>query len=1356
MIKYFLIVRRLFSSCSDCKSSLEMPEETVAIIGDVDRKEQRQKRRSMKQWDKEDREEEKKQAGTQKKTKRQNSAPQIFETVEDMLTRVTGERKKRTRTNTYSGQKRVSFDTPELVSEEGRKRLQSLNDRKRLDSVSEDKVDLEGAVEKIGQRKRMDSNGGNKLVKLFENPFGEEEEEEKEGKGTFQKLSRQQTHLLRKKILYKGEYMVLNFSVLIIAFLLLFGIIFMSAWHYTNNNFWVLYLVLGLVTLSICTVLVSVKMYFKLKRYHGSTRHQTTADICFQNQAFGMEEGVESSGTKKAEEGSSGTINKKVEEDNSSGTRSDDKREFQEAGKTITGMLAYLIVSFLDVCSIGFFINTQHLVIVFLENSWERERSDPDLPGLDLPEPRFTGRIYFPRYGKITGGAMSIPVNRGPTVLTWEFLLPGGFMVHIHVGTSKKTSQIDRIPDRDSITTKELEESVNSELREPCLNPIIRKVGVALLAAVIDFFLLKLRKGCLERNIELVEAEVAVGQLSVGDLLGEGVEKVMVGGEEVSAQEYLVMVQGELRAILFNTRWAMEWLTKGQEGLDDPIHHQSDIATGLRGWYHLTLHSFHEAINCFTSISTSPFYTHLFAYYHGKALAKERRARGRYKEVPSSEIELLMTASDRFTCLPSILFHNAGPASALAHKYRGDIERMLKKAWEARDGYHSVNLSRLASTWMLFDRAAQPKAEELYKLALDLKPGCSFTLHRYGSHLFRQADRLDEGINLMVRANNLPAFMNMVAMVTRAGHMTLQQVIEKVDSTYPDIIPPIRCVMYLVHKAALLGLAIHHLKRLYTATQGGVVELPERTVADLRRWQAVESGCVDVMREWAILGIGVYGVSKTTVFDSAFGSGNLVSILPISFITFGCALFVIGFTGCCSTMFQVKCLLNLHLTIVTIILLAELAIIALTFAMSETVTETLTKELKNSGVEQYGKSSMGVTQGGVVELPERTVADLRRWQAVESGCVDVMREWAILGIGVYGVSKTTVFDSAFGSGNLVSILPISFITFGCALFVIGFTGCCSTMFQVKCLLNLHLTIVTIILLAELAIIALTFAMSETVTETLTKELKNSGVEHSMGVITDAMDKLQLSLKCCGANSTEDWKATWWYNRHPYMVPWSCCEDRDKFDEECPMVQARGIGCAGAFLQLINKRMAIIYAGIVGLSHTASPCLMSANNLYSSIKVPREEVSHNRWPGIPQKHCNFQLSLGRREIHLYSYPLSERWMSFHSGKFHQHNFTNHVPTKTSKQPIRTRYLGHVTGYYPIRDQYFLIRSVHVTHPSRFHLHHRRNLRGIPEVIPSHHHPHPCHPGAPIGSASSKGFLITHPASPGSSFIPFKRQ
>eukprot|EP00116_Pleurobrachia_bachei_P001753 sb/3462015/ len=35
-----------------------------------------------------------------------------------------------------------------------------------------------------------------------------------------------------------------------------------------------------------------------------------------------------------------------------------------------------------------------------------------------------------------------------------------------------------------------------------------------------------------------------------------------------------------------------------------------------------------------------------------------------------------------------------------------------------------------------------------------------------------------------------------------------------------------------------------------------------------------------------------------------------------------------------------------------------------------------------------------------------------------------------------------------------------------------------------------------------------------------------------------------------------------------------------------------------------------------------------------------------------------------------------------------------PTDTSKQPIRTRYLGHVTSYQPIRDQYFMIYMLQV--------------------------------------------------------------
>eukprot|EP00116_Pleurobrachia_bachei_P013614 sb/3473876/ len=47
-----------------------------------------------------------------------------------------------------------------------------------------------------------------------------------------------------------------------------------------------------------------------------------------------------------------------------------------------------------------------------------------------------------------------------------------------------------------------------------------------------------------------------------------------------------------------------------------------------------------------------------------------------------------------------------------------------------------------------------------------------------------------------------------------------------------------------------------------------------------------------------------------------------------------------------------------------------------------------------------------------------------------------------------------------------------------------------------------------------------------------------------------------------------------------------------------------------------------------------------------------------------------------------------------------SLTHQEPTESSKQPIRTRYLGHVTGYQPIRNHYFLIRSVPVYNTPRY--------------------------------------------------------
>ena len=130
------------------------------------------------------------------------------------------------------------------------------------------------------------------------------EEYRKQSRGTnktvtFKELTRTETQLLRKRLLYKGEYRVLNSSVLFILGLIIFGIVFMSAWHYNKQNFWVLYLVLGLILGAVGLNVMAIKLYFHYKRYHGSgsSSRKGVKDLIIENFGFKDDSG-ETVGTK--------------------------------------------------------------------------------------------------------------------------------------------------------------------------------------------------------------------------------------------------------------------------------------------------------------------------------------------------------------------------------------------------------------------------------------------------------------------------------------------------------------------------------------------------------------------------------------------------------------------------------------------------------------------------------------------------------------------------------------------------------------------------------------------------------------------------------------------------------------------------------------------------------------------------------------------------------------------------------------------------------------------------------------------------------------------------------------------------
>eukprot|EP00116_Pleurobrachia_bachei_P003634 sb/3463896/ len=76
-------------------------------------------------------------------------------------------------------------------------------------------------------------------------------------------------------------------------------------------------------------------------------------------------------------------------------------------------------------------------------------------------------------------------------------------------------------------------------------------------------------------------------------------------------------------------------------------------------------------------------------------------------------------------------------------------------------------------------------------------------------------------------------------------------------------------------------------------------------------------------------------------------------------------------------------------------------------------------------------------------------------------------------------------------------------------------------------------------------------------------------------------------------------------------------------------------------------------------------------------------SHNYHNGTynPNTHCEYIIDIDW-DCNLVMCVELDMSMAPGSGKL----------TETSRQPIRTHYLGHMTGYQPIRDQNFLIRSV----------------------------------------------------------------
>jgi len=145
------------------------------------------------------------------------------------------------------------------------------------------------------------------------------------------------------------------------------------------------------------------------------------------------------------------------------------------------------------------------------------------------------------------------------------------------------------------------------------------------------------------------------------------------------------------------------------------------------------------------------------------------------------------------------------------------------------------------------------------------------------------------------------------------------------------------------------------------------------------------------------------------------------------------------------------------------------------------------------------------------------------------------------------IVKNLDFLNVSGASPLVSHAATIFIIGGAFIFVIGFLGCCGAIKEQQALLFLYAALIIVIMAVEITAAVLVLVYRTNVEAVLQKEMLNEVKNKYMPdtATKDGWDFLQKQMKCCGANSYEDYHGSKWYNTTVGKpghteVPESCC------------------------------------------------------------------------------------------------------------------------------------------------------------------------------------------------------------------------
>jgi len=211
-----------------------------------------------------------------------------------------------------------------------------------------------------------------------------------------------------------------------------------------------------------------------------------------------------------------------------------------------------------------------------------------------------------------------------------------------------------------------------------------------------------------------------------------------------------------------------------------------------------------------------------------------------------------------------------------------------------------------------------------------------------------------------------------------------------------------------------------------------------------------------------------------------------------------------------------------------------------------------------------------------------------------------------LAVGLWTLIDRGQFLSLLTSSTY-HIAGILVLVSGGLVVIITVIGCCGISREGKGIILAYGSLLALTIVIQVAVGVTAYLYREKVHNELVLSLNSSfSKEYGLSehnVTTAAVDDLQSSLKCCGAESYEDWRQTLWWTedlRQSNKVPDSCCKTISRFcgvrDHPSNIYYT---GCAHKLSSMASKHLLLI--GSIALVI----CLVEACGVILSLTLVRK-------------------------------------------------------------------------------------------------------------------------------------------------------